>query len=42
MVQYISSVGPVIRLFDQNFVAGTITVLDEIPLVVPSGRTRSA
>ena len=37
MVQYISSVGPVIRLFDQNFVAGTITVLDDIPLVVPLG-----
>ena len=37
MVQYISSVGPVIRLFDQNFVTGTITVLDDIPLVVPLG-----
>lgn len=40
--QYISSVGQVIRLYDQNFLTGTITVLDEVPLVAPSGADQIA
>lgn len=42
-VQYLSSAGgTVIRLYDQDFINGIITTLDEIPFDVPSGADQIA